>query len=369
MHDELFPDHPAGWTGERLTRLIAATHPGTVVDTVRVVQSSSFGEEMVSTASRALLSLVYRHNPADLPERAVLKLPREAGNALAPIYVNETRLYQQLGRTLRDDVGVEMPRLLGATAHAQSARYALLLEDLDTRQARFPNVRDDVDLAHVHQVLDVLARMHARYWDSPLFSDGLAWVETHLSGGVCQLMNEIVPYSIDADLAVHRYKRELLQRLRTTPARLLAATRAAQRHQASLPQTLLHGDTHLGNTYRLPDGRAGLVDWQLSVRGHALHDVGYIIATALDIELRREHEGELLRHYLDRLTVYGVARPPSSSDTWREYRRAMVWSLYIGWLTVPVTNYGWEINVLNLHRLTQAYEDLDTEALVRAMLA
>jgi hypothetical protein len=34
----------------------------------------------------------------------------------------------------------------------------------------------------------------------------------------------------------------------------------------------------------------------------------------------------------------------------------------------PVVNYGWEINVVNLLRLTTAYEDLDTATLVREVM-
>jgi hypothetical protein len=51
-----------------------------------------------------------------------------------------------------------------------------------------------------------------------------------------------------------------------------------------------------------------------------------------------------------------------------EYRRTLVWGVYIGWLTTPVVNYGWEINVLNHLRLTTAYEDLETAKLVAEVL-
>ena len=42
----------------------------------------------------------------------------------------------------------------------------------------------------------------------------------------------------------------------------------------------------------------------------------------------------------------------------------MIWGVYIGWLTTPVVNYGWEINVVNHLRLMTAYEDLDTASLL-----
>ena len=65
--------------------------------------------------------------------------------------------------------------------------------------------------------------------------------------------------------------------------------------------------------------------------------------TSLPVEDRRAHERELIAYYADRLREFGVAEPPALESLWTEYRRAAVWCLYIGWLTVPVVNYGWEI--------------------------
>lgn len=182
------------------------------------------------------------------------------------------------------------------------------------------------------------------------------------------LMNRVAPSYIAHEVENENFKREMVQRLRSTPDRLLAGVQALQRHQSTLPQTLLHGDTHFGNTYRLPNGVAGLLDWQLMVRGYAMHDVSYIIATGLSIEDRRGSERDLLAYYLDRLSQEGVANAPSMDTVWNEYRHMMVWAVYIGWLTTPVVNYGWEINVMNHLRLTTAYEDLETAKLVDASI-
>src|SRR3546814_3583583 len=66
------------------------------------------------------------------------------------------------------------------------------------------------------------------------------------------------------------------------------------------------------------------------VRGHHMHDVNYLITTALSIEDRRSHERELLGYYLDRLKAGGVTDAPHFEDAWREYRRTLVWGVYIG---------------------------------------
>ena len=137
-----------------------------------------------------------------------------------------------------------------------------------------------------------------------------------------------------------------------------------QAHQATLPQTVCHGDTHIGNTYALPGDTGGLLDWQLASRGFALHDVSYLIATGLSVAERRRHERDLLAFYREQLRAHGVAEAPSLDDLWTEYARAMIWGLYIGWLITPVVNYGWEKSVMAHLRTMTAYEDLDTAQLI-----
>lgn len=344
-----------------LTALLAARQPAAVVESVEVVQAKSYGEQMVSTSARALLQLRYRAGtPADMPSRVVVKMARGVDAILGPFYRNEVAFY----RDLRHELAIEAPRVFAAVYDPASAHFALVLEDLDTRGARFPNVTETVELADVTGLLDTLAQLHAAFWESPRFRGDLAGIETHLEGGVATLMNELAPAYIQHEIDTVPFKREIVQRLRTSGPELLAGVRALQRHQSRLPQTLLHGDAHLGNTYLLPGHRGGLLDWQLTVRGYCLHDVSYLLATSLPVEARRRHERDLLARYLERLRELGVASVPVFDEAWREYARAMVWGLYIGWLTTPVVNYGWEINVMNHLRLMSAYEDLDTARLV-----
>jgi hypothetical protein len=357
------PSDGAGITPGYLTALLAELCPGGVVASVEVIDAKTYGDQMVSTAGRAAVELTYAPgSPPHLPTRLILKLPRGSDALMAPFYANEVAFY----RRIRPELTITAPRCFGGAFDAASGSFAIALEDLALAGARFPNVTQPVTVAQVRAVLDTLAGLHARYWQSPRFSGDLDWVETHLQGGVAQLMNGVATQYIQHEIDTENFKRELVQRLRTTGPELLERTRALQRHQSTLPQTLLHGDTHLGNTYQLPDGSGGLLDWQLMVRGYAMHDVSYHVCTALSIADRRNNEQDLLRYYLERLAEAG-AEAPSFNDAWLEFRRALVWGVYIGWLTTPVVNYGWEINVLNHLRLTTAYEDLDTARLVAGL--
>jgi len=340
--------------------LAEAGHEATV-EAVEIVDAKTYGEQMVSTAGRAVVNLGFANGaPDDLPARMVLKLTRAVDDIMGPFYANEVAFYGNI----RPELDLEAPRCFGGAYDPQTKCFGLLLEDLTERGCTFPNVTTRTTPDDIKPLLDTLAKLHARFWQSSRFSDDLAWVETHVAGDVADLMNNLAPAYIAHEVETENFKRELVQRLRTSAPELLAGVQALQHHQSRLPQTLLHGDTHIGNTYRLPDGTAGLLDWQLMVRGYHMHDVNYFITTALSIEDRRNNERELLAYYLDRLAEAGVADVPTLEDTWLEYRRTLIWGVYIGWLTTPVVNYGWEINVMNHLRLTTAYEDLETASLI-----
>ncbi len=129
--------------------------------------------------------------------------------------------------------------------------------------------------------------------------------------------------------------------------------------------TLLHGDSHLGNTYSLPDGRSGLLDWQVIWRGPGLREVAYWMITGLDPDIRRDHERDLLARYLDGLREGGVTEVPGRDEAFERYRlfSAEAWdatAMTIAWpgLQAPDNaEAGWR-------RACVAVEDLETAAAV-----
>ena len=293
-----------------------------------------------------------------------MKIDR-VNNSPYPLYANEVEIYSRL----RPGRVVNAPAFLGGAYDPDSGSLGLLLEDLRTRSATFPNVLAPVTLDDVRSVIDQIARLHATFWCSPRLTSDLSWLQSHVAGDIHSFYTDPDkrPAVIARQLETTQFKREMVQRLRTSGPELARMTAVLQRHQSTLPQTVVHGDAHIGNTFLIPGGGAGLVDWQLCVRGFGMHDVTYLLATSLSIEDRRTHERELIAYYADRLGEFGVADPQALPSLWTEYRRAAVWGVYIGWLTVPVVNYGWEITVGNHLRVTTAMEDLETLAELRRL--
>ena len=362
-----FPYRAAELTTRHLTALVQSLHPGVTVSDYTVLGEKSFAAatEEVSTAGRIELQLQYAGaNADDLAEQVVVKVSRPDLGAL-PLYENEVAFYTRL----RPELDIETPQCLGGVHDIPSGQFGLALEDLTRRQVVFPNVTSALSIDDIKSLIATLARLHARYWNSPRFATDLSWIQPHTHGSLYNLFNDpgAVPALISHEINANQFKRELVERAGQTADGLYREFRKLQQHQAGLPPTVCHGDTHIGNTYLLPAGaaagnRGGLIDWQLMSRGYCMHDITYLLITGLAVKQRRDNQQALLRYYLAQLAANGVTPCPGFDEIWLEYRRAAVWGVYIGWLTTPLENYGWDITVNNHIRLLTAYEDLGTSA-------
>jgi hypothetical protein len=234
------------------------------------------------------------------------------------------------------------------------------MEDLTLRGARFPNALDGVGVAEIRGLIETLAALHGRFWESPSLQSELRWLATPVSGGMYPVFQALGLDLIRNQVESNPYKAALIDPLGKTVDELWSALWKAQEILSTGPQTLLHGDPHIANTYLLPEGPGGFLDWQLVVKGRWAHDLTYLIVTGLSTDERRAHERELIAFYLEALRRQGVETPPTLSEAWLRYRQAAIWGLVIGWLITPTENYGEAITAANLARLVAAVEDLET---------
>lgn len=357
-----FPYNPKELTRDHLNGLLGTVHPGVEVTDFEVFESKTFaaGTDEVSTAGRIGVDVQLAGSGSEtVPKRWLLKVCRPDLGAI-PLYLNEVNFYTKL----RPEIEIEAPRCFGGEYHEATGHFGIAMEDLRQRDAHFANVKSEVSLAQIKCLLTLLATLHARYWQSPRFENDLNWIEPHTSGSIYTLFNhpDLVPAMIAHEIQSNQFKQELVEAAGQTADGLYKEFRKLQQHQAGLAQTVCHGDTHIGNTYLFKDGSAGLLDWQLMARGYCMHDVCYLLMTGLSVGARRQHQRELLEFYQRQLVECGVEQAPSTDTLWLEYRRAAIWGVYIGWLTTPISNYGWDITVNNHIRLLTAYQDLECSA-------
>lgn len=352
------PNRPQGLTPAMLTNLISRMHPGLEVKTVEIVDAGTGGGKN-SASGRVKLHLTYGGGPHGIPEHVQVKMIIGARSRVpALLYQTEVNMY----RRLLPGLALERPHCLAAEYESETGNYILLLEDVSRRGAVFSNVLDSPFTSdEVGALLDQLAILHAHYWENPQLNAERDWLSTHIAGSQFEYFDsgKIVDL-LQSNIDRSTYRQDLAARIGLLPAELWARVKAVQRFQAAtIPATLCHGDAGAHNSYRLPRGQGGFVDWQLSVNAAWTHDVHYLICTALSVKDRRLHERALVQRYISRLQALGIAYHPTLDEAMDAYSLAINWGFTIGWFTVWPEIYGMEIITANLERMLAAVLDHD----------
>lgn len=273
--------------------------------TVRAVETVGVD---VGTTTRVRLRV--DHDAPGVATRWFVKLPSglwkaRAITTLPRLPQTEVRFYGEVA----PDVPVARPALLAAEARLGRG-FTLVIGDVTEQGAAAGRPGDAIDAARAGRVVELLGRLHARLWESPLLSRGLAW----LDGPVRRLED-----GLGTALAVPLMKRGLDRAGDAIPERLrgpaLEWARARRGVMAALgrgPRTLVHHDCHTGNLFWQPDGAPGLLDWQLVRVGEGIGDVAYLLGTGLEPAERAACERDLLARWADALAAAGGPRLPAA---------------------------------------------------------
>jgi len=386
-----------------MTELLSEKQPGIVVEQVEVVEYAQCGDGLASTADRIGLKLHYKlgSNRFGIPESVKLKtillhrflrfgMPMIVGTASfvsalekipfvgkfsgpflfsliniyqryfphAPeaMYRNEVNFYD----LIRKELDIEAPACYASVMNSEDGQFCILMEDLSLRAVRFPSAVEGVSVDEMRSLIKNLANLHAHFWQSPRLDTDLKWLPKTYEGGMFPVFDSIGLHIIRDQVAKNEFKQKILAPLDRSIDQLWNALWKSQQLIYQQPHTLLHGDTHIGNTYVLPSGQGGLIDWQLIVRGPWCHDLTYLMITGLAIDSRRAHEKELLNLYRNTLIEKGVKNVPDEESAFLLYRQSAIWGLVIGWLITPPQNYGEEITSANIKKMVTAMIDLKT---------
>jgi hypothetical protein len=349
-------DVDAAW----LTSILAEGTPG-----ARVLDVEDRGGTSGTTDRRRLaLSWNEAGVAAGLPAHLFIKATSPSAKnrtmvAALSMAIHEVKFYEQV----RPSLGDVAPRSHYARA-GHGARFVLVLDDLLEQGARPVTLEEPCTLEHARAVIDALARLHAAYWRSPRLATDLVWAAP-MTGrpGFALLANQFRrvrrKFLAQADARnVGRRARRMLQLLNDNDA-------ALYRSWSDGPQTLVHGDCHAGNTYALPDGRAGLLDWQVVFSTRGVREISYFLTAGLDRDLRRGHERELVQRYLGGLAAAGVPDPPSTEQAFDDYR----FFVHDAWDSVALTIL-WsglhppEVLAVGYERASAAVDDLAVDEIV-----
>jgi hypothetical protein len=331
-----------GWMSEAL----AKRHPGATVDDVAVELRDD------GTNRRARLGLTYSagSGPATVFVKAADPAHKDLIRMTSGMF-HEPRLFSS-----GVELPLEHPLVYASLIDEDAYDFFLVMEDLNARGA---DPRDSTRPLSVDQAASAirgLGRMHGKYWGERVNQPALDWLEPFVPWDGMQyapLPSALEKLGDDApDEVMALTIDELIESIWKPYIVTLSAS----------PQTLLHGDPHIGNTYVLPSGEVGFLDWQVARRGNSSLDVGYFLQGALTIEDRRKHERDLLEEYRGALAL-PADEVPTADEVWLGYRASVAHGLTL-WLCTASSDGGlWqriEVAVTLAQRYAAAYADLDT---------
>ncbi len=347
------PGSPEDISPAVVSRALAARFPGAEATAVEVIDAHS------GTTGRARLRVRWKQD---------VGAPGAIFAKLAPTDPIQREMVISTGMGRREAcfyarLASEMPVRVAAPYHAawndDGTAYLMLIEDLAASGCTFPTWKDEGMLDHARATMDTLARLHAGFWESPRFETDLSWIEPPMRHAVGPLLVRSAVEQFGADMPAPFHDLATLY---------LDHTEALNDRLDRGPQTLIHGDSHLGNLFR--DGpRMGMLDWACTARAPGLRDVAYFLCNSIPSELRRAEETDLLRRYLEGLAAGGA--PAADFDlAFRQYRRFAVCSWIAATATAAAGSrmQALEIGMRSMQRSTEAIVDLDTPALLREEL-
>jgi hypothetical protein len=346
-------------TAEWLTHHVARSASGAVAQRVSLLDGTT------GTTDRRRLAVEWNEagRAEGLPKHLFVKsTPLSAKNrtmvATLGMAVNEARFYNQVAA----DLGGVAPHAWYAHSGV-GARFLIVLDDIVSAGGRPYAMADDCDIAHAQGLIDAFATLHARFWESPRLTRELSWIRTWSTRPGYGLLKRF--YARGRLGALRRDRPEVTPAVREVAAALDRHTQAYYREFEWGPLTLLHGDSHLGNTFAWPNGRSGLLDWQVVWRGPGLREVSYWMTTGLEPEVRRDHERDLIARYLEGLRAGGVQDVPSRDAAFDRYRlfAAEAWdatAMTVNWPGLQAQ----ENTDAAFRRACAAVDDLETAALM-----
>ncbi len=342
---------------EWLTAELQATCPGVRVQTVRVLERHEV------TNAHARLALEYAE-PGAGPATVFCKLPptdadhRQAVGAYA-MGVKEARFYAELA----PHVPVPAPR--SYAARYDDERFVLLLEDLTAADCAVSDGTWGVPPDAAAAALEDLAALHVRFADPAYRAAHAPWVtvsrptlaygRNHLEG------------------ALRDHRDRLSDAYAEIAAIYLDHHDALQTAWHEGPQTVIHGDPHIGNLYldpRAPGGspRVGFLDWGIVNVNTPMRDVGYFLTMSLSVDDRRTHERDLLRHYLEVRRASGLD-DLSDDAAWQAHRLHAAYTVPASCAAANYSGSSERRRVFAgafVERAVAALDDLEARAAVRA---
>jgi hypothetical protein len=309
-------------TPEWLTAVMCRDVADAAVTAVRRPGGSS------GTSERTALRLEYNAAgreaglPVELYVKTTTHMTQRLVLGLSNVIDGEPYFY---GRLRSRIAGIESPEGYHGAVDERTWRSIVLIEDVAaTKGAVFTHPTKLVTRSNIEDLLSDMATWHGEMWEHAELAPMKA------PAGHLHNISSFISMRKRSAVGARRAQSVIPRALHSRVDDLWHALGPSMDIAGSGSRTLLHGDSHVGNTYATREGRFGFTDWQVCLQGSWAYDFAYTVGSALRVEDRREWERELLEFYLERLERAG-GEAPELAEAWEHYRRCAIYP-YFAWV-------------------------------------
>jgi len=300
------PAGPHEITPAWLEDALAPRYPGVRVGAIEVVEVRQV------TNTHAFLRVQYE-DAMGAPERMFCKMlpldpDRRTVLAASQMGPKEVLFYDRLAPHL----ALRVPDVYVARHDAKDESFVLLMEDLGASDCRVSDGTWGITPDSAATALEDLAALHVRFEDPRRRQAEVPWAP---------LAEDVPPYGMaPLRYGLDHHRDRLSDNFAQAAETYIADPVELKRLWVSGPgpATVVHGDTHIGNLFD-DGGRTGFLDWGVINVTTPLRDASYFIIMAMQIEERRAHERDLLRHYLQARAARG-GEPIGWDEAWQAHR-------------------------------------------------
>ncbi|MGB1189232.1 MAG: oxidoreductase family protein [Pseudomonadales bacterium] len=294
-----FPTSPAALTADWLTKALKPSFPNIAVEHF---ENTTIGVGSGFMGDLERVSLTSASN-ANHPKTVVVKFSShfEATRILAGrmnYYGRELGFYEDCAKT----AGVKTPTIYCQHFDAQNQHFVMVMEDLAPAVPTDQVVGNTLEQSE--QVMLAFADLHGKWWNSPDLKQ-MAWTApiTH----VTPIKESLIQLEASIQDAERTGRFDAYPNMKRLQPRLppLFAMEPPQPE----PYTLVHGDLRSDNIFFSPESPSDeptIIDWQTAGIGQPMTDIARWLTQSIDIDLRRQHETDLLKLYHERLIANGV---------------------------------------------------------------
>jgi hypothetical protein len=228
-------------------------------------------------------------------------------------YESEVSFYTEMA----PDIPMRTPEVYVCAMDDQSDRVVVIMEgftDWHSPDQIVGATAEQVAIAVVE-----LAGLASTYWNAPPTAE-YPWLKAADAPVYDSLPED---YTACLPILLERFRDDwpdVAPRILTTISENYAAVRNAI---IAGRQVLSHWDFRVENLFFGADGELAVIDWQLMHADNPANDLAYLLATNLEIGIRREIEADMMALYLQQLREHGV-EDYGMADLVADYRLALL---------------------------------------------